>query len=480
VPPHFEHRLSEGHVHEAAEAHSAASPFVSLIKTTSRDRHLAVLRGLWYNWGWHNSSKESAASMPSRHSSVVGGSSAARLVNCPGANALLARLPAVADRDSAYSTEGSALHEAIEQLIAGELTLDELRRDPPTIITVNDAGVEMTAELIRDALEPAFAFWENFLLSIDHWELETEVTFHGIPGAFGTADVLARNEVANETHLLDWKFGAGVAVRAVYDDPDDADFEIVNEQLMFYATAARHTRPELFPPGCRVVLTIVQPRAQGETRSMATVSLDDLDAFAGELRAAVKRSGQADAPTKPGHWCRFEPCRTICPHHTGPLFDLDALGRAAAPAKTIPAKADPGYLDTLRDILAVAPTIEAVIREARGQAHLLLSDGGSLDGWKLVQKRGQRQWMVDPDALAKAMRKLKVRKAQLYDLKLKSPAGVEKVLPKGVKLPPDLAAMHSSGTTIAPVDDKRPAVAATPDALRIALQESLALAEQAE
>jgi len=43
--------------------------------------------------------------MPSRHSAIVGGSSAARVVNCPGSAALLASLPPIVNRDSVYSIE---------------------------------------------------------------------------------------------------------------------------------------------------------------------------------------------------------------------------------------------------------------------------------------------------------------------------------------------------------------------------------------
>lgn len=385
------------------------------------------------------------------HSTVVGGSSAARLLNCPGSTALLATLPKVVDRDSVYSTEGTALHTAMEQLITGKTSLAKLRASTAFVAT-HSGVVEITPDLVHDALAPAMEYWDEFLTRIDTWQLETEVRFPGIKGAFGTADVLGRDDRDNITYVTDWKFGAGEGVKAVYADPDDPAYEIVNEQLMFYAAGARHTQPELFPDNSRIVLTIVQPRARGqEPITSAEVSTAELDEFAAALRTAI---GIADPPIKKGRWCRFQPCQTVCPLHTGPLFDLQAMVPAV--------RDDPMYQIKLLDILAAAPAVEMLIREARGQAHIILGNGGELPGWKLVAKRGTRQWTVNEETLIKT---LKLPKDQLYDSTLKSPASVEKLLPNKTKLPDGLTTVVSSGTTIAPADDKRPAVAADPNAM---------------
>jgi len=392
--------------------------------------------------------------MPSRHSSIVGGSSAARLLNCPGSPALVAQLPRVTNRDSFYSIEGTALHTIMEQLITGAMTIATL----PKVVETDGMPIEITPALIADAIVPAWAYWQEFLTKVDTWQIETEVTFPGIEGAFGTADVLGRDDVENITYVTDWKFGAGEGVKAVYPDADDPTYEVPNEQLMFYAVGARHTQPEYFPADCRVVLTIVQPRAFNQPPITQTeVSLEELDGFAAALRGVITMS---DPPTKKGRWCRFQPCQTICPHHTGPLIDLQAI--STTPALVDKSATDDVYMETLLDILAIAPAVEGLIREARSQAHLILGNGGEVPGWKLVAKRGTRQWTVDEKTL---MRKLKLPKSKLYDVTLKSPAGVEKILPRKAKLPEGLTTVVSSGTTIAPVDDKRPAIAADPNAM---------------
>jgi Protein of unknown function (DUF2800) len=390
--------------------------------------------------------------MPSRHSAIVGGSSAARLVNCPGSPALLARVPKVTQHDSFYSIEGTALHEAMVQLITGQATLDQLLG---TEIDVHGTLVEITPTLLHDALAPALAYWNAFLMTVDNWALEAEVEFPGIEGAFGTADVLARDDLDNITYINDWKFGAGKGVTASYISNGRV---VPNEQLMFYATAARHCYPEWFPAGCRVVLTIVQPRARDqEPVTSVEVTLADLDAFQAQLVHAVTMD---NPPTHPGHWCEFQPCKTICPHHTGPLFDLTAIGGGAIPQAT-----EPDHMDTLLRILDAAPLVENLIREARAQAHLMLGNGEPVPGWKLVAKRGTRQWTVDPGELAKQLRPFKLNKAALFDSVLKSPAQVEKLLPPKTKLPNGLATLVVSGTTIAKTTDKRPAISGDPNEL---------------
>ena len=81
-----------------------------------------------------------------------------------------------------------------------------------------------------------------------------------------------------------------------------------------------------------------------------------------------------------------------------------------------------------------------------------------MPGWKLVPKRANRQWVFDEPTLRKALRKLKLLKADIYEApKFKSPAQIEKLLGKK-KLPEGAAAAFSSGTTLAPEKDHRPSV----------------------
>ena len=68
--------------------------------------------------------------------------------------------------------------------------------------------------------------------------LEHRVVFPTVAGAFGTADLIVR--IGNTIHVIDFKFGAGVRVLALYPDGDD---DVINAQLLFYTAAARHSHP---------------------------------------------------------------------------------------------------------------------------------------------------------------------------------------------------------------------------------------------
>jgi uncharacterized protein DUF2800 len=66
--------------------------------------------------------------------------------------------------------------------------------------------------------------------------LEQRVAFPTIPGAFGTVDLIVR--IGTVLHVVDFKFGVGVRVLALYPDRDE---DVLNAQLLFYAAAARHS-----------------------------------------------------------------------------------------------------------------------------------------------------------------------------------------------------------------------------------------------
>jgi hypothetical protein len=390
-----------------------------------------------------------------KHSLVVGGSTAGRLINCPASVSLIATMPDAVDVPSEYATEGTALHHIIAELITMP---DKAVGDyfNTTITVPKEGDVLITDALIADCIEPALAFYDdNLALTIDADDpilVEQRVQFPGIDGAFGTMDLIALDSAGRRTFLVDWKFGAGVSVKALYPDPDDPDYEIINPQLLYYACAARHSLPQMFPKGGDIVLTIVQPRAQNENErvTQTTVTHDDLDFFERDLRAAIAMAKGEKPPMKKGDWCRFAPCRTICPIWLGPLLDLNEI---FPPEKAMPRPATPAVLG---DILDLATLIEPIINEARRQAHELLESGGTIEGWKLVPKRATRSWATDDKTIFRAFRKLKIKKDQLITYAVKSPAQAEKLLPKGAKIPTGLVASASSGTTLARSTDPRP------------------------
>ena len=162
-----------------------------------------------------------------KHSAIVGGSTAKRVINCPASVSLVAQSPL---RDSSqYADRGTLLHAAITECIDTECT-------PESLIGMTYEGEVLTDDMVAEKLIPALAALDE----IDpdgtmELATETQVSFGKyLPGVFGSADVLGR--IGDRAIVLDWKFGDGVAVEAEE-----------NEQGMFYAAAAMRT------PGCEWV-----------------------------------------------------------------------------------------------------------------------------------------------------------------------------------------------------------------------------------
>lgn len=357
------------------------------------------------------------------HSKVVGGSTAKRVINCPGSVALCAQMPE--KPSSKYADEGTLLHNIISEVLDGN-------KAPIEFLGTKYNDITFTKELLEDKLFPAL----DLLDQVDpnremEYAVETRVGFGDfLPDVFGSTDLLGR--IGNRAIVLDWKFGDGVAVEAEE-----------NAQLMFYAAAAMRTDAVkwVFDGATEVECIIVQPPSI--KRWVTTV--DRIKAFENELKAAVKLAQQPDAPLQHGDHCRWCAAKPVCPKMTG------AVDRALkAKIESLDVVHIGGYLKN-------AELLEQWITDLRALAHQVLESGKEVPGWKLVAKRATRQW-VDEDEAAKALAQ-SMSHDELYTKKLISPAQAEKVLKKAKQeLPKDLVVAVSSGSTLAPVDDPRPAV----------------------
>jgi hypothetical protein len=354
-----------------------------------------------------------------QHSKIVGGSTAKRVINCPGSVALVAEMPP--QPSSSYAEEGTLLHDEISRFL-GDL----------------EYRFTCGQELIQDKLKPAL----DLLDEIDpdktmEYAVETRVGFGDLlPGVFGSTDLMGR--IGNKAIILDWKFGAGVPVPAEE-----------NEQLMFYAAAAMRT-PEakwVFDGATEVELVIIQP----PTIKRWTTTIERIKQFEQTLIRAVKIAEQPDAPLKNGDHCRWCAAKPVCPIMTG------AVDRAVA------IKMDKIDVDKIGAYLHNADLLEDWIKDLRSLAEEMLKKGKPVAGWKMVPKRATRSWVKEEDAKVVLLQHLK--ESEVMVTKLISPAAAEKLMKK---LPDGLTVAISSGNTIAPESDPRPAVVQLGD-LRAAL-----------
>ena len=369
--------------------------------------------------------KKTEVLAPARHSDVVGGSTAKRVIACPGSVALCAQMPKL--EGSSYAKEGSMLHAVIAAC------LDE-NTNPDDMLGFELDGVVLTKGLIEEKLRPALNALDEEIdpEAVMEFAVEQEVSFGKfLPGAFGSVDLIGRR--GDTAIVLDWKFGSGVQVSAEK-----------NAQPMFYAAAAMRTEATkwAFEDATEVEIVIIQP--PGVSRWTCTFS--ELAAFERGLKAAVKESEKPDAKLSAGEHCRWCAAKTVCPLMTG------AVDRAL--------QTDLKAMDVAKLGLACrqADLLEGWIKDLRALVQTALENGVAVPGWKLVAKRGTRQW-VNEEAMVAAMTEQGLTFDDITEQKFRSPAQVEKVLKaKKLTMPEGLVAMVSSGHTLAPEDDKRPSV----------------------
>ena len=348
-----------------------------------------------------------------QHSKIVGGSTASRVINCPGSVALTAKMPPQAE--SKYAAEGTLLHDVIAAIIDGK------------------TPKQITEELHNDKIMPALALLDQVDPDKDmELAVEVRVDFGDfIPGVFGSVDVLGK--IGNRAVILDWKFGDGVIVEAQE-----------NMQLMFYAAAAMRTQESAwaFDGATEVECVIIQPPM---VRRWVTTP-ERIRQFERELVQAVKQSALPDAQLMVGDHCRFCPAKPICPNMTG------AVDRAIA------VKIDKLDKNLISDYLKNADLLETWISSLRELALSMMESGAKLPDYKLVAKRAIRQW-TDEDKAKVALFALGLEESEVMETSIMSPAKVEKVLKKRkLSLPVDVVVAISSGNTLASEDDPRPEV----------------------
>jgi len=319
-----------------------------------------------------------------------------------------------------------------------------------------------------------------------HFELHVDSAPNG--SVFGTNDAMVYTPSRKRLAVFDLKYGAGVSVRS-----ED------NAQLKFYACGGALSHADWLIE--EVELFIVQPRAfdAGSSDgvrpwSMPVLELLDFPADVDKAIAdaescamALEQGVIADAnelPLVAGDWCKFCPAAAICTASQNNAFKLAALDFkdvAEVTAKTLPA---PSSIDTERlgKILHAKDILDAWFSAVEKHALELAESGVGIPGWKLVDKMARRKYLgnkdeaaaflmlaLDADEDAVTPRELltitdaeRLIKATVQDKKVRASLIEDYALKYTIK--------ESSGRTLAPASDKRPAAnAVTADFASVAI-----------
>ena len=417
----------------------------------------------------------------SNHSSLVGGSSAERFINCIGAAALGRSVPGSGTSPAAL--RGSALHYVMEELLKPDATIQprDLIGDVVELDEKDAEGnavkVELTEDLVLMTIKPAFDWFEQVLKPDEYW-LEEKVEFKGaIAGAFGTADVLyIKGDTAG---VVDWKFGENIMVSA-----ED------NSQLRFYLAAAMQSEwfyDLTMGEGIRTLdAYIVQPAREYRTRkaeeamsniaSHARYSYEELCHFHADLIFAKKLKDRGDRTLTCGKWCQFCPAKPVCPawsqrgseaiaslkkvpvessiFKSGPKKGQVKVVTPAVQSKaTLAIEAD----DTIRKHYMEAVALTGWCEAIKKYVTERFSSGAPISGLKRVIHRESRSW-IDEDQARNWARRRGLKSVD-YNTKLKliSVSQMENLLGKGV-IKEALVKKTPGGTTIVSDNDPRPSV----------------------
>lgn len=412
---------------------------------------------------------------PEEHSDIVGGSTAARRMGCPSSYRFEQLVPKD-DRGSEYAREGTALHELMAITLRDGVEPTEML--PYTFTSADDSWSFTVDQTLWDAKgEPALAAFDAYVLRQENeigadmrMLVERRVAVPGIPGAFGTSDIIAT--CGDEIFIMDWKFGFKPVMATE------------NKQLMFYAAGALNTEAEWIgdvPPETPVTLVIIQPMNANQGHDIVQewpTTVGHLEQYMAELRAAVAEAQTDGARCAKGEWCGFARCKTVCPLHLNAVGEL-GVRLEALKARQAASNGSPEdrieWGERYAELLELAQLAEPLVAEIFGQAHAYAEQGSQIPGWGLeAKKAGNRSWAVEERLLKLFFKRHRIKMDEWTERKTRSPAQIEKLIKaKGIELPKHyVAAGVSSGTKLSPTEKIRKPVQSVPEKLR-ALSDAL-------
>lgn len=383
---------------------------------------------------------------------LLSASGSHRWSTCPASIRLESALPYTSSK---FADEGTAAHEVGSWCLINNAMPDQY---PLPAVEVNGVQWPVT----NDMKNHVSTYIEEVRGRVGTGSLLVEQkvnysTWIDVEDSFGTSDSVILHD--DRIEIVDLKYGMGVRVDATE-----------NEQLLLYALGALYEY-EMLGDFKTVTTTIVQPRLNHV--SDFEISVDDLKAFGERMQVAARRAMdvyEATTPPKPEDFkpsedaCRFCKAKATCPAlyqevetETRDLFAALVENGASAMAAAV-------LEDRLAQAMEKVSLIEDFCKAIRSETERRLLAGHPVPGFKLVEgRRGNREWTSEDEAEA-ALKSMRLKVDDMYDLKLKSPTKIEKVLkdnPRRWTKLQELISRSDGKPSVAPESDKRPALAIT-------------------
>lgn len=375
-----------------------------------------------------------------------------RWMNCPGSVQLCEKVPEPIE--SEYAAEGTAAHTLGSTALLAQKDAREYLGNEYYGFKVTEEmakAVQVYIDAIRERL-PKGEF-KHVLNTLFMVEQKFDLAWlHN--GMYGSSDACIYHPEEKRLIVTDYKHGVGVEV-----DPE------WNSQAMIYALGAIHDlwsrQTEITKQAISVLqmietvdIIIVQPRVFGadELVKVWTVKASDLIYWGVHiLKAAAVATEQANAPLRVGKHCRFCPALSVCPEQARTAL---AVAKTEFGAPVLPS---PELLSSeqLLKVMELSDAFGAWADSVRAYIQKRMEMGQQFPGWKLVQKKANREWK--DDALAEDALKANFGDGA-FEKKLLSVKKAED-LGKKLGIPPEswapLWTKPDNGVTMAPDSDKR-------------------------
>ncbi|MDR3565544.1 MAG: DUF2800 domain-containing protein [Negativicutes bacterium] len=375
----------------------------------------------------------------SKHA-LLSASSAKRWMSCPPSARVESAMP---EQQSLFATEGSFAHDVAHMLLVEQLgRMDAAGLAEWKVQLAADAlytkdlldYVQIYVDLVVEKINAARAVSRDAVIL-----LEQKLDYSPwAPGGYGTGDVVLYADGFCE--VIDLKYGKGVPVSAEE-----------NPQLRLYGLGALNREDVHLYSIDAAIMTIVQPRLDSITSE--TLAVTDLLTWAEtEVKPKAQLAYAGKGEYCAGNWCRFCKIKHTCRARADQALVLESFGRAKPHLLTVPEVA--AILGKADLLMAWAADVKSWALE-QAEKHRV-----SYPGWKMVEGRSNRAYtdrqqvesrLLDAGYMAEVIHKY----PELLGI-----TEMEKLLGRKqfAELLEGLVTKPSGKPTLAPIDDKRPAI----------------------
>jgi hypothetical protein len=349
-------------------------------------------------------------------------SSCYRIEQCPGSVILS---DGIESESSEYADDGTKAHGLGEECLL--LGLDR---------------VECENREMREAVQIYVDFVNNLIANkeILFSGIEYKAPHADIENCGGTVDFFCvyPNGKGNTLHIVDYKHGAGVYVDHVR-----------NRQMQTYAGIWLSNNPDANIT--EVAMTIVQPRCFESPEACRTYvsPVWEIDQWENKLRSLI-----GSTKLKAGDHCRWCPAKLVCPK-----IKEHALELAKEEFSDFDTITPEDEINWLVELASLGDCIKNVLNEVESRIQSHLQAGRVVPGYRLVERFGHRKWSVANEDLEEFFREHGLEEHEYKSTEFASPAQIEKLLGKKVKLadlvekpklPPGIAPAEAPGKTYKP------------------------------